>query len=73
MANLRNEITEAIGIKCPDSIPHIEYRLLDSAKESGYTRQKSCNSYQSSAQWGTAFGKERSLRFNRKSLASFRP
>ena len=38
MANLRNEIAEAIGITCPNIIPHIEYRLLDSTKESGYTR-----------------------------------
>ena len=38
MANLRNEITEAIGITYPNFIPHIEYRLLDSTKESGYTR-----------------------------------
>ncbi len=35
---LRNEITEAIGITCPGKMPHIEYRLLESVKESGYTR-----------------------------------
>lgn len=39
MANLRNEITEAIGITAPGTIPHVEYRLLESAKEAGYTRQ----------------------------------
>lgn len=39
MANLRNEITEAIGVISPNTIPHIEYRLLDSTKENGYTRQ----------------------------------
>lgn len=38
MENLRNEITEAIGITCSNNIPHIDYRLLDSTKESGYTR-----------------------------------
>ena len=39
MANLRNEITEAIGVISPNTIPHIEYRLLESTKEDGYTRQ----------------------------------
>ncbi|WP_313129348.1 hypothetical protein [Anaerocolumna sp.] len=38
IANLRNEIAEAIGIKYPNATPHIEYRLLDSTKEDGYTR-----------------------------------
>jgi hypothetical protein len=38
MENLRNDITKAIGITSPDHIPHIEYRVLDSTKESGYTR-----------------------------------
>ena len=38
MSNLRNEIKEAIGIISSDTNPHIEYRLLDSTKESGYTR-----------------------------------
>lgn len=38
MENLRNEIAETIGITCPNIIPHIEYRLLDSTKENGYTR-----------------------------------
>lgn len=28
---LRNEITKAIGITFPGRIPHIEYRLLESA------------------------------------------
>lgn len=39
MINLRNEITEAIGITVPGAKPHIEYRLLESSKEAGYTRQ----------------------------------
>lgn len=38
MENLRKDITKAIGITSPDHIPHIEYRVLDSTKESGYTR-----------------------------------
>lgn len=39
IVNLRNEITKAIGIIAPNSIPHVEYRLLDSTKEDRYTRQ----------------------------------
>jgi dienelactone hydrolase len=39
IVNLRNEITEAIGIRAPNTIPYVEYRLLDSTKEDGYTRQ----------------------------------
>ncbi|MDE6641960.1 MAG: prolyl oligopeptidase family serine peptidase [Acetatifactor sp.] len=39
MINLRNEIMEAIGITAPGTMPHIEYRLLESSKEAGYTRQ----------------------------------
>jgi hypothetical protein len=39
IVNLRNEITEAIGIIAPNTIPHVEDRLLDSTKEDGYTRQ----------------------------------
>ena len=39
MINLRNEITEAIGIAAPGTMPQIEYRLLESSKEVGYTRQ----------------------------------
>lgn len=39
MINLRNEIKEAIGITAPGTKPHIEYRLLESSKEAGYTRQ----------------------------------
>jgi dienelactone hydrolase len=38
MESLRNEIKEAIGITYPNIIPHIEYRLLNSTKEIGYTR-----------------------------------
>lgn len=39
IVNLRNEITEAIGIIAPNTIPNVEHRLLDSTKEEGYTRQ----------------------------------
>lgn len=39
MLNLRNEIAEAIGITVPNTIPHVEYRLLESTKEEGYSRQ----------------------------------
>ena len=39
IVNLRNEITKAIGIIAPNTIPHVEYRLLDSTKADGYTRQ----------------------------------
>lgn len=37
MTNLRYEISESIGIIAPS--PRIEYRILDSSKEEGYTRQ----------------------------------
>lgn len=37
--NARNEIAEAIGINLPHTVPGIEYRLLNSTKEAGYTRQ----------------------------------
>ncbi|WP_341347857.1 prolyl oligopeptidase family serine peptidase [Paenibacillus sp. FSL H3-0469] len=39
IANLRNEITEAIGITSANPITNIEYRILDSTEEDGYTRQ----------------------------------
>ena len=39
MVNLRKEIAEAIGIRIPDAISHIDYKLLESTKEDGYTRQ----------------------------------
>ena len=39
MTNLRNEIAETIGIKIPNTISEVEYEVLDSAKEDGYTRQ----------------------------------
>lgn len=39
MANLRNGIAEAIGIAVPNTISNIEYRILESAEEDGYTRQ----------------------------------
>ena len=38
MANLRDEIMEAIGITCSNFTQNIDYRLLDSMKENGYTR-----------------------------------
>lgn len=37
--NLRNVITEAIGITTPNTISQVEYRILDSTKHDGYTRQ----------------------------------
>lgn len=39
MANLRNEIAEAIGIEVPNTISNVEYRVLESTEEDGYTRQ----------------------------------
>lgn len=39
IVSLRNEIAKAIGIIVPNTKPHVEYRLLDSTKEDGYTRQ----------------------------------
>lgn len=39
MANLRNEIAEAIGIEVPNTISNVEYRILESTEEDGYTRQ----------------------------------
>lgn len=39
MANLRNGIAEAIGIDVPNTISNVEYRILESAEEDGYTRQ----------------------------------
>ena len=39
MLNLRNEIAEAIGIIVPNTIHYVEYRLLESTKEEGYSRQ----------------------------------
>lgn len=39
MANLRNEIAEAIGITALNTKSNIEYRLLETTKEDGYTRQ----------------------------------
>ena len=38
IANLRKEIVMAIGIKAPDTAP-VEYSVLNSEKEDGYTRQ----------------------------------
>ena len=38
MQKLRNEIAEAIGITSSNIKAHIEYKLLDSTQESGYTR-----------------------------------
>ena len=39
MVNLKNEIAKAIGISVPTTMPHVEYKLLDSTKADGYTRQ----------------------------------
>lgn len=39
MENLRNEIAEAIGIAVPNTISNVEYRILESTEEDGYTRQ----------------------------------
>lgn len=39
LENLKDEIAVAIGISVPTTIPHVKYRLLDSTKEDGYTRQ----------------------------------
>lgn len=40
MVNLRNEIAEVIGITASDLAPHMEYKVLDSVKEDGYTRHR---------------------------------
>ena len=39
MASLRNEIAEAIGLAVPNTITNVEYRILESTEEDGYTRQ----------------------------------
>lgn len=39
MLDLRNEIAQAIGIIVPNTISNVEYRVLESTKEDGYTRQ----------------------------------
>lgn len=39
MNNLRNEIAQAIGITLPGTTPCVEYKVLESIKEDGYTRQ----------------------------------
>lgn len=39
MENLRSEIARVIGIMPADTLPNVEYRILESAKEDGYTRQ----------------------------------
>lgn len=39
MVNLRNEIAEVIGIDVPNTISNVEYRILESTEEDGYTRQ----------------------------------
>lgn len=53
MNMLRNEIAEAIGITMPESTPHVEYKVLESSKEEGYTRQ--LITYDSSGDTVTAF------------------
>lgn len=39
MVNLKNEIANVIGFSVPITIPHVEYKLLDTTKADGYTRQ----------------------------------
>ena len=39
IANLRKEIVRAIGINAPETAPYVEYSVLNSVKEEGYTRQ----------------------------------
>lgn len=39
MESLRNEIAQAIGINLPNTTPCVEYKVLESIKEEGYTRQ----------------------------------
>lgn len=39
MENLRSEIAQVIGIRTTDTLPKVEYRILESTKEDGYTRQ----------------------------------
>lgn len=38
MENLRNEIAHLIGVMTTDTLPNIEYKILESTKENGYTR-----------------------------------
>lgn len=40
MENLRREIAEAIGITAVDAMSYIEYGILSSTQEKGYTRQR---------------------------------
>lgn len=37
--DLRNEIAEVIGIKIPHSVSSVEYKVLETVQEDGYTRQ----------------------------------
>ena len=53
MNMLRNEIAEAIGITMPKSTPHVAYKVLESSKEEGYTRQ--LITYDSAGDTVTAF------------------
>lgn len=39
MVNLKNEIANVIGISFPITIPDVEYKILDTTKVNGYTRQ----------------------------------
>lgn len=39
MINLRNDIAATIGITVPNAVNCVEYKLLESTKEDGYTRQ----------------------------------
>lgn len=38
MENLSSEIAHAIGVMTTDTLPNVEYRILESTKENGYTR-----------------------------------
>lgn len=39
MINLRNDIAATIGITIPNAVTYVEYKLLESTKEDGYTRR----------------------------------
>lgn len=38
MEDLKSEIAHAIGVMTTDTLPNVEYRILESTKENGYTR-----------------------------------
>lgn len=39
MTDLRTDIAKTIGITVPHEISDVEYKILESVKEDGYTRQ----------------------------------